>query len=58
MGRLEDEKNNHDAGVDLVKEIRKLDQNVPYFIYCSRRPKIRFGDEAKRGNANGWRDLF
>jgi CheY-like chemotaxis protein len=53
MGRRENGENNYDAGVDLAKEIRQMDPNVPFFIFCSRRGKDRFEQDAIDAGANG-----
>lgn len=53
MGRREGGENNHRAGVDLARQIREIDSEIPFFIFCSRRGKARSEEEALRAGANG-----
>jgi len=53
MGRFEDGRNNHKAGIDLAKQIREIDPDVPFYIFCSRRGKTRGEKEAREAGANG-----
>ncbi len=46
MGRNEDGIENPDAGIDLAKSIRGYDKDLPIIIFCSRRAKQRFEEEA------------
>ena len=53
MGRLEDGKDRPEAGLDLVREIRKTDKQTPILIFCSSRAVHRAGDMALKLGANG-----
>lgn len=46
MGRQEDDRYNSTAGIDLVSEIRKIDQDIPVVIYCSQRGADRYRTKA------------
>ena len=52
MGRLEGVVYNHNAGIDLVKEIRNVDKDIPFVIYCSRRAELAKGEAAIEAGAN------
>ena len=53
MGRREDGQNNYRAGIDLVRQIREIDSEIPFFIFCSRRGKASSEEEALKTGANG-----
>lgn len=53
MGRREGGQSNHGAGVDLARQIREMDSEVPFFIFCSRRGKARLEEKALGAGANG-----
>ena len=53
MGRRENGRNNHKAGVELVRQIREVDSKIPFFIFCSRRGKERAEEEALSAGADG-----
>jgi CheY-like chemotaxis protein len=52
MGRREGIKYNQTAGLDLIRQIRAMDPNVPILIYCSRRAAQTYEQEAKSAGAN------
>lgn len=51
MGRMENGLYNSSAGLDLVKSIRALDQNVPIVVFCSRQAAQRYGAEVVKQHA-------
>lgn len=52
MGRKEQGKYNQTAGLDLTKQIRAIDKNIPILIYCSSRAAQEFRDEAYAAGVN------
>ena len=48
MGRNEEGFENPDAGIDLLKEVRDLDPDIPFLIFCSSRGVRRYGEEARQ----------
>jgi CheY-like chemotaxis protein len=52
MGRNEDGKEVPDAGVVLTAAIRKSDQTVPIFVYCSNRARELHGQRVLDAGAN------
>jgi len=48
MGRREDGKYNPVAGLELLKQIRAGDKEIPFVVYCSRRKADEIRDEAER----------
>jgi hypothetical protein len=36
MTRVENSQKNLNAGLDLLKTVRSLDQNIPFIIFCSK----------------------
>jgi len=52
MGRSESGQHNEKAGVDLVREIRRYDSNLPLFVYCSSLEKEKFGGESRSAGAS------
>ncbi|SRR6266571_382651 len=53
MGRHEDGRENSDAGLDLLREIRAKDQKIPFIIFCSTRGVRQHGKEALHLGATG-----
>lgn len=53
MSRHENGQNNPKAGVALIRQIREVDSEIPFFIFCSRRGKARAEEEALSAGANG-----
>jgi len=52
MGRAEGKTVNYTAGIDLVKQIRQIDQKVPIAIYCSTKARTANGQAALEAGAN------
>jgi CheY-like chemotaxis protein len=52
MGRKETGKYNQTAGLDLTRQIRSIDNDVPILIYCSSRAAQEFRNEALAAGAN------
>lgn len=48
MGRPEGKK----AGMDLLKEIRVIDESIPFYIFCSSVSAFKYREEAKSQGAN------
>jgi CheY-like chemotaxis protein len=53
MGRHEDDAENSDAGLDLLKAIRERDAQIPFLIFCSSRGVREHGAEARRLGVTG-----
>jgi len=51
MGRRENSREVSDAGVQLTRQIRSLDANIPILIFCSTRAVEYFGQAAKNAGA-------
>ena len=53
MGRQEDDAENSDAGLDLLKAIRERDAQIPFIIFCSSRGVREHGAEARKLGVTG-----
>jgi len=53
MGRHEDDAENSDAGLDLLKAIRERNAQIPFIIFCSSRGVREHGDEVRRLGVTG-----
>ncbi|MGH3621005.1 MAG: response regulator, partial [Sciscionella sp.] len=52
MGRFEHGRSVSDAGVQLVEQVRRYDQDTPVLIYASSRAVQTYGPRAKAAGAN------
>jgi len=53
MGRQEGGSYNGDAGIDLLREVRRTDVKIPFVIFCSSRGVRERGQEAVAAGATG-----
>jgi len=53
MGRLERGKNQPEAGLTLIQEVRGADIQIPIFIYASPRAVARYGEEIREAGGSG-----